>query len=87
MSIARRKEESNPFFVDDDDDDNRWGNKNRSRNMFDEEEDTLEQLVAKREASEKRQLESLNRSIATVYETEDIGNRTAEVLKLELLLN
>ena len=77
MAVSR-PEDANPFFVDDDDDDG-WGYRNNSRNQFDDEDNTLDQLIARKEESERRQLESLNRSLVVVHETEDIGKKTAEV--------
>lgn len=77
MAVSRRAEETNPFFVEDDD--HNWSFKNTTRNQFDDEDTTLEQLIARKEESERRQLESLNRSLVVVHETEDIGVKTAEV--------
>lgn len=77
MAVATR--DTNPFFIEDDENDG-WVNKTPGRrNQFDDEDTTLEQLLAKKEASERRQLESLNRSLVVVHETEDIGVKTAEV--------
>lgn len=69
------KSDVNPFFVDDD------GSQSHPhhRNLFDDEDTTYEQLIAKKEESERRQFESLNRSLVVVHETEDIGVKTAEV--------
>lgn len=79
MAVSK-KSDVNPFFVDDEDSD--WGHRNshhRSANKFDDEDNTLEQLIARKEESERRQMESLNRSLVVVHETEDIGVNTAEV--------
>lgn len=80
----KRAEESNPFFCEEDDDD--WGSnsgfKNRSRNQFDDGNDELEQLQVKIDASENRSLDSITRTRQVLAETEDIGNKTAEVIKI-----
>ena len=76
-----KAEESNPFFCGDDDDD--WGSnngyRNKSRNQFDDDNNELEQLRTRIDASENRSLESITRTRQVLAETEDIGNKTAEV--------
>lgn len=78
MSSSMTSNSKNPFFVDDSDD-SYWGNGTRSANQFDDDSDSLEQLVAKKETIEQRQVDSLNRCVGTIYETQRIGRDTSEV--------
>jgi DNA primase len=67
---------SNPFEDEDGDDFVFVPNQNQGRSPFD---DRRQQLTRLANESEDRQLESTQRALASLYESEQMGNATAEV--------